>query len=610
MIGILSRAMPATSSRVSLTRINSNEKLVRLASGIFVALVCWAYLATSIDGVDARLYRAWENVISSGKLKLGDKQTVTASGFSFFQWTPNVACMGYWISFLGVDILFGLSLVCKCIFLFNCWRAFDALFTKTSSQFGLLFLLVSTPTGYYLRTSGTEVVALACTSVLLFQATRLLESKKTNWSITFSCGFLLFVSKSYLAVYALPVLAITLWDSKSSLQFWMRCILGFLFLIMAIILNGQHNQLMTGNFFQSPYRFGDEQFESLNLANPAFVTNILFDSYHGLLSTSPASFLGLLALIFLCLRNAVLRNWRLFAVWFLTIVAVFVNVWVNGCWYYWSMGELSFGMRGLVLVSLPSTVALLTLYDSASTKTRTVLQFCFSCCAVWSIAQLTQGPTSYYDWISLTTGQMQEIFYLINNARYLIFTILILLVPVLIVRKSRRLLFHFVGTHGMVLFFLVLFSWYIVETFQVELFYKIENAIFLGAIFVLCAFLMVFAAAGQIEPAQLDKLCHRLNWMVVALMFSSLSVAIVLFSRVELDLQSNKRIKWFQERDLLVMVSSFRNSPREDLMQMADRAMAFFERNVGKVDVIPNSSGLHSHDQIVWARRSGKARFR
>ena len=592
---------------------SSEIKLKSLFVGLVLALIVWGYFLTSIDGLDSIQYRKWTNCIESGELVAHSANTISVGGVDFFQWTPSLACMSYWLKYVGCsDPIFAFSLICKSIFVFNFWAAMDKLFPSSTRNLGCLLLLCSTEVTYYLRTSGIECVSIMLVGVLSLQIARLLKSEPINWQVSLGCAFLLLVVKSYLSIYALPVIVFGLTDAyKESLnQFLFRFGQGIIFFLIGLCLIGTHNQLMTGSFFDSPYTFGNEEFKSLDLANPSYFWNVMFDSFHGLLAVAPTTILGIGIMIWLPVRFGFAKDWRPFGIWSCCLFAVFINVWVNSCWYYWWMSNQSYGMRGLAMVGVPSLFALLVGFETLNRRARIGALVLLVLCSSWTFTSLTQGPTGYVDWRTLIVAQGKEWLYLFQSSGslqiFLFCSIVLLFIPS--VRKSLR---HSKFIDWVCLYHLLLVLVYIGETFQSDLLVEIEYTIFFGLLFVASLAFFVFQSDEKLCAKQIESYCRHMNLFILLLCACTVFFFVVLFANIKTNQSSNARVASFQERDVISMIHTCRSSPRLDLRQLGRRVSRFFEQQVGKplipdVEVDP----LSSHESILWMRKSGLDKFR
>jgi len=220
---------------------------------------------------------------------------------------------------------------------------------------------------------------------------------------------------------------------------------------LAIAQVGIVNRWMTGVVWRSPYQFGDEGFQSLKWSCPHW-PHVLFDTFHGLLPTHPLVGVGLIAVVVLIAVSLVRRSMPEAAFWTLSVLAVAVNLYSQGAWFYWWLAACPcvFGMRGLVLAAIPAIVGLIRLVAllsaadpreranhggdtrsafsaPADALSRSESQVRFSdvprsvirrailllagACLVWSWLLLSQGPMDYLCWSALWEGQVLELGY-------------------------------------------------------------------------------------------------------------------------------------------------------------------------------------------------------
>ena len=367
-------------------------------------------------GLDWDKYFQWSQAILAGNVFAIDTDQLGPLGLPFFQWSPApgilllpfTATLGNFVSEARTMELAGI------FYGFLFWSLFFAALRELSnstllSTLGLLVAFLCTPIGYYSRVISSETLSLVPLTIVMFQTARLLRRKPICWwTIGCSTSVLLMI-RPYCAVYTWPVLIagqIWMYRNKQAkrLQSTLICSLpiavGLAQLCCAF-------WFATGNPFRSPYSFGDSEFSSLTLGSPAYLWNVWFDTFHGLLPVFPFVAVGLGLLLLEFVSQLRLGNRLQAAMWALMVLAIFINGWFQGSWYYWWMGEQSFAMRGLALVGIPVTFGFIATWERLPSA-RPALSIATTLCGIWSWLHLRQDATGYLSWDKLLEGQFLE----------------------------------------------------------------------------------------------------------------------------------------------------------------------------------------------------------
>lgn len=327
-----------------------------------VILYCWF---NSQPGVDHGQYLKWGRAFAeSDPLVLeNDCGLKSPTGLPFSPWSAGpgmlIAPFHQILEPLGLENGAGMicGYLCVPVFWFSSFFAFRLLAGRFWANVGVLFLAIGTPAGYYCSSISSETFALTAAAFLAWQTMESLFAKTGSGRIRLAgiaaaTGVLL-MTRSFLGVFAWPALLATWWRTERKMEFGVLSTLSVALAVGQILAV---NWAMTGSALLSPYSFGDEYFRSFDSSAP-YWKHVLFDPFHGLVLSHPLVALGLIAqaaVVGICLKAGRILEAM---VWILFLTACGLNIYVQSCWFYWWMAISSFGMRGLVLCSLPSALA-------------------------------------------------------------------------------------------------------------------------------------------------------------------------------------------------------------------------------------------------------------
>ncbi|QDU97465.1 hypothetical protein [Lignipirellula cremea] len=367
-------------------------------------------------GPDFLTYADWSAAVYEGNIdRVFSHQHVSVLGLPFNQWLagPGLLIAPLNVLFEEKQAAYIAGFLCAAVF----WRLFYQGMRELTDVGGAWLAcgtaFVATPLGYYSTAISSETFSLLPAGVLFQQTILLARTGRASTPLVACATGVLLMIRPYLGVFAWPVLLPLCylacrrgWRPGGICVTLCGGAIG-----LASMQIGVVNYWMTGDPLRSPYRFGDDGFQSLDRSSP-FLGNVLFDTFHGLLPTHPLVGFGALLLPVLLVRAWRQGENREAAVWALAIVATAVNAYIQGCWYYWwlAVGP-TFGMRGLLLVSLPAMAGVMRAWALLADRprSRAVLTAVMLLGTLWSWLLLTQGPMDYLSWTYLLEGQLLEL---------------------------------------------------------------------------------------------------------------------------------------------------------------------------------------------------------
>ncbi|MDB4671191.1 hypothetical protein OAG56_06535 [Mariniblastus sp.] len=350
-------------------------------------LFCWSVVPwiiiffcclNSRAGIDHGQYLKWTTAFHVGDFEplCNEKNLTSVTGLPFSSWSagpgllifPAYAVLSVFGLQQGAGLITGFF--CSAIFWVCFYESLRLLSDPRLATIGCLLAAIGTPIGFYCSDISSETWTLAPAGYLFLQASRLVVGRSINiWPMAASTAILMML-RSYLAVYAWPVLLVGFFSGSGFRGNHSKLCcprIGFFTIVFfsigcAILQIGVVNYWMTGDLTRSPYRFGDALFQSFHWSSP-FWLHVLLDPFHGLLPSHPLVGFGILILPVLILLQLKRGRTQEAVIWSIFLVAVLVNLYVQGCWFYWWLAIPSFGMRGLLLVGLPAIGGMVRLYD-------------------------------------------------------------------------------------------------------------------------------------------------------------------------------------------------------------------------------------------------------
>ena len=409
-----------------------------------------------VQGADFKQYRLWGRVIAYADLEKIPTLARSELGAPYFQWSAGPGMLfaaPYWA--LPDKIAEGACLVISALLAASFWYAFyQGLALLTCDRIAAMTCLlafIATPLGYASVTASSETQALFPIGLLFLETVRRLKLGRCSLlTVAASTGMLL-LFRPYWGAYAWPALLVcVLSPPVRALNVVWRTFVVAAFIAVSVWPGFTTNYWMTGDPLHTPYRFGDAEFQSLDPSCP-YLNYVLFDTFHGAFPTHPC-------LVVSAVLACVLTPWiarragvMAAAAWGIGLLALAINVYVAGCWYYWWMAtHFSLGNRAFVLTSIQPMVAIALVSHwleprvmnlvspqaerqmaaeqpiAASTTSLTagvrrvgvlptaaswiwaaVLMFA----VLWSFLLLSQGPMDYLTWSKMAQGQLVEIKY-------------------------------------------------------------------------------------------------------------------------------------------------------------------------------------------------------
>lgn len=378
---------------------------------VFVVFIALSSCITAQEGSDLVNYVNWAKVSVSGDINQGQPpQPFSMRGIQFRHWSAGpglfIAPFRIALSPFGLErhAGFAAGYVCTisfwCLLFFGLKRLSDDLY----ALLGVSLCFVATSLGFYGCYTALETFSLLPAVILFYESTKLFTGERINLLVTGTATAVLLMFRPYLGAYAWCALVPALIgqcrsNDVSLLRRFLNIVALLLPVALAIWQIGSVHSWMTADFFQSPYHFGDEHFQSIDPSCP-YLWNVLFSSFHGALIYSPITGIGLIAATILAGLATGRRDWPIVSFWSLLLLAVCCNIYIAGCWHNWWMAAW-FGNRNLYLPAVVAVAAMIKCVQSSRGAARSVMLAICAISSIWSFLLLQRGRVSYftYEWM-------------------------------------------------------------------------------------------------------------------------------------------------------------------------------------------------------------------
>ncbi len=400
--------------------------------GRFVGLIVALAAMASFAGPDHGQYLKWSQAVSTANIEaLSNSLGLTAvTGVPFSTWAagPGLLLAPLTLVLRPLGLESGAGMIAGYMAAIVCWSCLFMALKRLSSDFmataGCIMAFIATPLGYYTQSISSEVYAMAVACYLLLQCVNMLTHRPVSLWGTACATSMLLMFRSYFGVYAWPALFVVgcgLLPSTKNVGGWDIRRLATYGLSVTLLIAAAIGQIavvnawMTGSPTASAYAFGDAGFQSLDRSSP-YCWHVLLDVFHGLLPTHPFVVIGHMLVVALVIRAVVRRRWLEAAGWSLYFVAFVINVYIQGCYFYWWSAMGSVGVRGLVLTGIASVAAWtrsVWLLSQSSSRWpriwRATLLTVSGLCAGWSWFHLAIGPSDFVTLQEVLGGYAAEL---------------------------------------------------------------------------------------------------------------------------------------------------------------------------------------------------------
>lgn len=382
-----------------------------------VAILALVSFATSQQGSDLGNYRTMSTAVQAQDLELLagevaglELRAVTGVPYRHWSFGPPLFIATFesvinWFN-LPFDTEQLIAIVCVTSFWSLVFMGLQKISDTILAVAGTAISFVGTELGFYSCYNALELMTLLPAGALFYEACKSLVGERSNTLVIGTATGMLLMFRPYLGAYAWAAMALALAHSIASCD--SRCIKikDWAFLCLPILLAlwqiGTVNFWMTGDLWQSPYSFGDEQFRSFDTRSPHLVS-VLFSPFHGAFVYCPLVGFGTVFNLLLLLQAISRRELRGSLFWGLSLSAIICNYYFAGCWYIWWMCGW-FGNRNIYIAGLFASAATIMLMQKTNGKVRLLIAAITIGSTAWTFLLLQRGAQSYCNFTTMLAG--------------------------------------------------------------------------------------------------------------------------------------------------------------------------------------------------------------
>ncbi|MBI1248206.1 hypothetical protein GC197_10245 [bacterium] len=570
----------------------------RVFPAVVFAFAILCFLGSLQEGVDSLYYQYWANTTYEGRILWDSGGYVSPTGIPPYQWSsgPGLLLAPFYFALFPFhfDPIWVVA-IAGAFYTACFWTLFYAslreAFDDKLALLGVLIAFVATPLGYYSRSISSESLSLFPAGILLYQTVLIWKRKENvNWWAIGSATYLLLIIRPYLGVYAWPVLLVG-WFQESGAGRLRSLAISTVFIGVALLQIGTANYWITGNPWRSPYSYGDDEFRSLDFAHPRYIDNVLFDSLHGEIPIHPLVGIGLVALFIWTIQQARQKQWSSVGLGALSLIAVAINVWFQGS-YYWWCSTYGFGLRGLYLMGIPASIVVVGMLHHAQ-KWQVLASVVVGVCSGWSFLAMMQGPADYLTWHDFLAGYWGQ-------------TVdIVLSYQLAVVAVSFGLAFFCIWPKSSTEWLTVVLAGLTLAYLLIRGYAGIRWALLLPILAVVAGF--VYGKLRLSQPVWVLQHLAPVVALLVILLFGRLTSVIHPLLKPTPDAIS------FQTNDIVGAWILISQQDRDDSQEAAKRLAAYLERNGVDVEQEKSSQRLReqsfTYEQIREQRRKGTRSF-
>jgi len=383
----------------------------------FVVFVAAISSLTAHHGSDLANYDFWAQIAISGDinqrtfLAIEDSEPVTlrdyqsVKGVQYRHWSagPGLFIAAHRLALMPLGWSQNAAHIAGYLCVFSFWWLLYISLRRMSDELcavlGIALAYTATNLGFYSCYVSLEAYSLLPIGLLLNEATKYYVGERPNALVGGTATGMLLMFRSYVGAYAwCALIPIFIAQFRSEGDGVWRRVARVAMLVLpvaaAIWQIGTVHWWMTAHFTQSPYGFGDAEFQSLSSACP-HLWQVLLSPFHGALVYSPLTAVGLVVAVVLAVQAFRRREWPAASIWGLLLLAVACNIFFAGAWHLWWMAAW-FGNRNLYLTGVVAVLAIVKGVHSSSGWPKNLLLSLSAIATMWSFLLLQRGRVSYF----------------------------------------------------------------------------------------------------------------------------------------------------------------------------------------------------------------------
>jgi len=411
------------------------------------------------------------------------------------------------------------------------------------SKFSFLFLFslayLMLPAGFYFNKYSAETWTVFLTLLSIF----LIEHDTRNFK-NFKIGNLsifgiilyflilikitnVFLATALLLIFYVKKFNKTLINKKNFYENFKILFFGSFFIIFAIIMLGIYHKLLNGNFYDSPYSYGNSEFSFFSITNFK-LKEVLFSSWHGMFLYHPFFILSIFFILIIFIKkNYKEDNTK----WILLIASIFflIQLTIQSSQQVWWAGMGTYGSRGFVGVSILIFYALLHINKYfKDIKLNAFSKFIVLSLLVHQTYLLSMGETNFFNYSNYFA------FFISKDSLILFSLILILLTSIFIYKKFYN--FNFTETLRIIVISMAFFAAIAI------IFFTHKNPYLMISISILFSYF--FSYSIQSYDAKVREIVsnhiHKFIATIFVLLFVfSIFAQVILFSQYQKNIKPN-----------------------------------------------------------------------
>ncbi len=401
----------------------SNQQIGRLLIACFLTASLFGLVSVQHSGADQASYQIWSKALLQMRLPseedFNGNDLTSPIGIPYQRHYPGapgiVALPKVVFQKLGIpnaqiqNLLGAVSIIALVTMLVSVVRLNIHLWSTAAAM-----SLFATPFGLNVLSQGsTAQLSLIPASLIVLEIGAFVRHRSVSHFNLALATAILFSIRAYLIVYPVSLaMAMLILEKKQ----WLPVVVHLSGIAVGASFYLATNYLMTGEPLTPLQDFGDDRFKTIDLFEPQYFLPFIFSPFHSVVAIHPLMLLLPIIAVLNAFHFVGSKNYRELAVHISLVFAVSAHIYVQSCWYHWSL-DLGFGNRSMVFPALVCTYFVMSfLVGAHSTKMKRSLLFvvglgiCFSFLFSLDVyyagyyswqALIREAKFEFYDWLGL-----------------------------------------------------------------------------------------------------------------------------------------------------------------------------------------------------------------